>query len=120
MASEPVSEQALQALIEELDAAGDSLREVLDVEDGEDSLSVQYYLDGSVFLEAGYVMIEQLAPEFPELFKAFMDGHYAPIFHQARRGQIGWNEAHGKLPEFMREYAAQRVHEALFMDPEDE
>ena len=108
--------EEIQDFLDALDAAGDRLREVLEADDAAESPAVQYYLDGSTFLEAGCLMVEQLAERFPDVFRALHDGHYRPLFDQARKGQIGWTEALEGLPVFLREYAADKVHQEILDD----
>lgn len=118
MASAPLSDDELQPFIEALDAAGAGLRELLDNQPGPDAPVWQFYLDGAVFLEIGYLMVEQFASDFPAVFRALHDAHYAPVFAQARRGQIGWGEALEAMPEVLRAYATESVRQGL-EDEED-
>lgn len=115
MTPTPLDADEIQAFLEQLDEAGDRLREL--VEDGpppEDPL-VKYYLDGAAFVEAGYVMVEQLGERFPDVFRA-LHAHYAPLFQKTRRGQIGWAEALEGLPAFLADYAQERVARELSGD----
>ncbi|MEB3284565.1 MAG: hypothetical protein VKN33_04700 [Candidatus Sericytochromatia bacterium] len=100
--------QIIQDFLERLDEAGETLRELLDDVPPSDSPVLRVYLDGAAFLEAGYLMIEQLAPQFPDVFTA-LSAHYEPVFSEATKGRIGWNEALEALPEFLREYALDRA-----------
>lgn len=109
----PLDADAIQAFLDLLDETGERLREVLDAETVEDSPAIQFYLEGAAFLEAGYLMVEQLAPDFPGVFRALHDLHYLPLFESARRGQTGWGEALGGLPQFLRDYATAKVHDDL-------
>ncbi len=108
----------IQAFLEKLDAAGEALREVLEDHPDGDSPAVPFYLDGSAFLETGYLMVEQLAPGFPAVFRALHDHHYAPLFEQVRKGRISWTEALEGLPEFLRDYAQEKVQVELMGDDE--
>lgn len=114
MSSQPVDSEEIQRFLEALDTAGDQLRELLDADAPGDSPAIQYYLDGSVFLESGYLMVEQLAEQHPAVFRALHDEAYWPLFQKTRRGQISWGEALDGLPQFLREYASEKVHEDLF------
>ena len=116
---EPLDVDTIQPFLDQLDETGERLREVLDAEAGDDSPAVQFYLEGAAFLEAGYLMVEQLAPDFPAVYRALNEHHYTPLFEQARRGQIGWSEALEKLPVFLREYATAKVHDELLESDED-
>lgn len=108
----------IQAFLEKLDAAGESLREVLDDHPEGDSPALPFYLDGSAFLEAGYLMVEQLAPSHPAVFRALHDHHYGPLFEQVRKGRIAWSEALEGLPEFLRDYAQEKVQAELLGEVE--
>ena len=114
MSIQPIDPEEIQAFLEALDEAGDKLRELLDADAPSDSPAIQYYLDGSIFLESGYLMVEHLAERFPDVYRALYAGHYWPLFLQTRRGQIGWGEALQGLPEFLQEYASAKVHQDLF------
>lgn len=109
----------IQAFLEKLDAAGEALREVLEDHPDGDSPALPFYLDGSAFLETGYLMVEQLAPSFPAVFRALHDHHYGPLFEQARKGRISWSEALEALPEFLRDYAQEKVQTELMGEDED-
>lgn len=108
----------IQAFLEKLDAAGEALREVLDDQPDGESPAVPFYLDGSAFLESGYLMVEQLAPNYPAVFRALHDYHYGPLFEQARKGRISWGEALDGLPEFLRDYAQEKVQVELLGEGE--
>lgn len=97
----------VQDFLERLDEAGEALRELVEGSTSENSPAVRVYLDGAAFLEAGYLMVEQLAPQFPGVFTALCQ-HYEPVFEEAAKGRIGWSEALNSLPEFLREYALDR------------
>ena len=112
----PIDPAEIQAFLESLDAAGETLREVLDDQPDGESPALPFYLDGSAFLEAGYLLVEQLAPNFPAVFRALHDHHYGPLFQQVRRGRIGWSEALAGLPEFMRDYAQEKMQAELLGD----
>jgi hypothetical protein len=105
----------LQDFLERLDDAGDALRELLEDTTSESSPAVRVYMDGAAFLEAGYLMVEQLAPNFPTVFTA-LAAIYEPVFQEASKGRIGWNEALNCLPEFLREYALDRAAAVLEND----
>lgn len=114
MSTQPIAAEEIQTFLEALDESGEQLRELLDAEAPGDSPAIQYYLDGSVFIEVGYLMVEQLAEKHPAVFRALHDEHYWPLFQKTRRGQIGWGEALEGLPQFLREYATDKVHDDLF------
>lgn len=114
MSQQPLEASEIQTFLEALDEAGEKLRELLDAEAPGDSPAIQYYLDGSSFLESGYLMVEHLSDRFPAVFRALHDHHYWPLFERTRRGQISWGEALEGLPQFLREYATEKVHEDLF------
>lgn len=114
MSTKPLESAEIQTFLEALDEAGDKLREILDAEAPGDSPAIQYYLDGSIFLECGYLMVEQLGEKHPAVFRALHDEHYWPLFQRTQRGQISWSEALQGLPQFLREYATEKVHEDLF------
>lgn len=105
----PIDTAEIQDFLEKLDAAGEALREVLEDHPDGDSPALPFYLDGSAFLETGYLMVEQLAPNFPGVFRALHDQHYGPLFEQVRKGRIAWSEALAGLPEFLRDYAQEKV-----------
>jgi hypothetical protein len=111
-------DQTTQAFLDAIDETGDRLREVLDDSTGDDSPAIQFYLQGAAFLEAGYLLVEQLAAEHPGVFTAMKDELYMPLFERAARGQIGWGEALNGLPAFLREYAAAKVNEDLLGEDE--
>lgn len=113
MSSQPLSPEEVQTFLEALDEAGEKLRELIDADDTGGSPAIQYFIEGSIFLEAGYLMVEQLGQGFPEVFRA-LHARYQPLFDQAEKGQIGWGEALSGLPEFLREYASDRVQQELF------
>lgn len=110
---EPLDADAIQGFLDQLDETGEKLREVLDSDAASDNPAIQFYLEGAAFMEAGYLMVEQLAPDFPAVYRALMDLHFGPAFQQARKGQIGWGEALEALPGFLRDYATAKVHEEL-------
>lgn len=111
-----VDPQVIQDFLERLDDAGENLRELLEDSTSESSPALRVYMDGAAFLEAGYLMVEQLAPQFPAVFTA-LSNHYEPVFEEAVKGRIGWNEALNSLPEFLREYALDRA--AAVIDSDD-
>lgn len=112
MSTQPLDPAEVQAFLDALDEAGEKLRELIDAEDTAGLPAMQYYLDGSVFLEAGYLMVEHLGERFPDVYRA-LHGHYLPAFERAERGQINWGEALEALPEFLREAATDHVHDEL-------
>lgn len=114
MSEKPLSVEEVQAFLEALDEAGEGLRELVDVEDPGDTPAIQYYMDGSAFVEAGYLMVEQLSERYPGIFRALRQEAYDGAFAKARRGQVSWGEALAELPEFLRDYARGRVAEELF------
>ena len=114
MSTRPLGTEEIQTFLEALDEAGEKLRELIDADSPGDSPAIQYYLDGSFFLEAGYLMVEHLAEQHPSVFRALHDDHYWPLFQKTQRGQISWGEALEGLPQFLREYASEKVHEDLF------
>ena len=118
MNTEPMSSEAIQDFLEALDEAAEKLRELVDNEVADDSPAIKEYLDGSTFIEAGYTMVEHLAPDFPAVFRVMHDQHYWPMFQKTQRGQISWAEALVAVPEFLREHAENRVQQELFMDDE--
>jgi hypothetical protein len=109
---------ATQAFLDAIDETGERLREVLDTEVADDSPAIQFYLQGAAFLEAGYLLVEQLAVEHPGVFTAMKDQLYMPLYERAAKGQIGWGEALNGLPAFLREYAAAKVNEDLLGEDE--
>lgn len=117
MTPEPLQPAALEAFVAMLDEAGDRLQELIDENTGEDSPAIQYYLDGAAFIEVGYLMVEQLAESYPEIYLA-LHHHYMPLFEKSSRGQISWAEALGGLPGFLREYAAEKVESELLFEEE--
>lgn len=119
MLSKPLETEEIQTFLEALDEAGDKLRELIDAEAPGDSPAIQYYLDGSVFLESGYLMVEHLGEKHPGVFRVLRDEHYWPLFQKTQRGQISWGEALEGLPQFLREYASEKVHEDLFAGEAD-
>ena len=119
MNSRPLDTEEVQTFLEALDEAGDKLRELIDTEVTGDSPAIQYYLDGSVFLESGYLMVEQLGERHPAVFRALRDEAYWPLFLKTQRGQISWGEALEGLPQFLREYASDKVHDDLFASEND-
>lgn len=115
----PIPADEIQAFQDELDTAGEQLREVLgDHPDGE-SPAIAFYFDGAAFLEAGYLMIEQLAPAFPGVYRALYEQHYDPLFKMVRKGRIMWGEALAELPDFLRDYAQEKVQAELLGEGED-
>jgi hypothetical protein len=90
----------------------------LDEAAGDDSPAIQFYLQGAAFLEAGYLLVEQLAGDHPGVFAAMKDQLYMPLYERAAKGQIGWGEALNGLPAFLREYAAAKVNEDLLGEEE--
>jgi hypothetical protein len=118
MADQTPQPEEVQTFLEKLDAAGETLREVLDDHPDGESPAIPFYLDGSAFLEAGYLMVEQLAPGFPSVFRALHDDHYEPLFEQVRKGRISWGEALEGLPEFLRDYAQEKVQAELMGEAE--
>jgi hypothetical protein len=114
MNTRPLDNEEVQRFLEALDEAGEKLRELIDADSPGDSPAIQYYLDGSVFLESGYLMVEQLSEKFPAIFRALHDEAYWPLFLKTQRGQISWGEALDGLPQLLREYASEKVHEDLF------
>lgn len=119
MNSQPLAAEEVQAFLDALDESGEKLRELIDADDTDGSPAIQYFIEGSIFLEAGYLMVDQLAKDFPDVFRA-LHVRYMPLFEQAERGQIGWGEAMSGLPEFLREYASDRVQQELFAEAEEE
>ncbi|MEB3223666.1 MAG: hypothetical protein VKS61_16450 [Candidatus Sericytochromatia bacterium] len=109
MSESALSPQAVQAFLEALDAAGEALRELVDDPVDPAGPAMRAYLDGAAFLEAGYLMVEQLSPEHPQVFLALHDHHYMPALTAATKGRIAWGEALAELPEFLRDYAAERA-----------
>lgn len=105
----PIEPDALTAFLESLDEAGEALRELVEEPVDPTSPALRAYLDGAAFLEAGYLMVEQLAPEHPAVFQALHDHHYAPALTAVRKGRVDWSEALATLPEFLRDYAAERA-----------
>jgi hypothetical protein len=117
MTESPLSAQAVQAFLESLDEAGEALRELVDDPVDPAGPAMRSYLDGAAFLEAGYLMVEQLSPDHPLVFVALHDHHYMPALTAARKGRIAWSEALAELPEFLRDYAAERA--ATELESED-
>lgn len=118
MNTEALPPDEVQNFLEALDEAAEKLRELVDNDLPDDSPAIKEYLDGSTFIESGYTMVEQLAPEFPQVFRALKDLHYWPMFQKTQRGQISWAEALEAVPEFLREHAENRVQQELFADEE--
>jgi hypothetical protein len=118
MSTQPLTTEEIQRYLEALDEAAEKLRDLLDAEDAGDSPAIQYYLDGSIFIECGYLMVEQLSQAYPAVFRALYDEHYWPLFQKTQRGQIAWGEALAGLPEMLRDAASARVHQELFGEPE--
>jgi hypothetical protein len=112
----PISADEIAAFQAELDAAGEQLREVLGDHPEGDSPAIPFYLDGAAFLEAGYLMIEQLAQSFPQVFRALHQHHYDPLFKELRKGRMMWGEALEELPDFLRDYAQEKVQAELAGD----
>ncbi|MEB3196869.1 MAG: hypothetical protein VKP62_06655 [Candidatus Sericytochromatia bacterium] len=111
-----IAPDALQAFLERLDEAGEILQATIDGESNDASPVFRVYMDGAAFLEAGYLMVEQLAPAFPAVYRALLEGHYEAALTDATRGRIGWGEALQRLPEFLREYAVDRAAAVLESD----
>ena len=105
----PLEPELVAAFLETLDEGGEALRELVEDPLDPSSPALRVYLDGAAFLEAGYLMVEQLAPDHPEVFRALHDHHYAPTLAAVVKGRIGWPEALATLPEFLRDYAAERA-----------
>lgn len=117
MTPQPLDADEIQAFLDELDEAGDQLRELVEEGPPPEGPAVKYYLDGAAFVEAGYTMVEQLGDRFPDVFRA-MHAVYAPLFQKTQRGQIGWAEALEGLPGFLSEFAQEKVARDLLGDGE--
>ncbi|MEB3329549.1 MAG: hypothetical protein VKQ33_09990 [Candidatus Sericytochromatia bacterium] len=109
MSASPLSAEAVQAFLEALDEAGEALRDLVEDPVDPGGPAMKAYLDGAAFLEAGYLMVEQLSQDHPHVFLALHDHHYLPALMAARKGRVGWSEALTELPEFLRDYASERA-----------
>ncbi|GEM_PF-4638085 len=117
---EAIPAQFLQDLEQALDQAGTTLQEVVGDDNFATTPAAQFYLAGATFLEVGYTLLEQLALSFPAVFRMLYVKHYGPLFQRAQRGQINWTEALDALPEFVVDYAENRVHAQLALSDDDD
>ena len=117
MTPQPLDATEIRTFLEQLDEAGDRLRELVEEGPPPGGPAVQFYLDGAAFVEAGYTMVEELGERFPDVFRALY-AVYQPLFHKCQRGQMGWSEALEGLPVMLIEFAQEKVERELLDDEE--